>query len=85
MGSRISGISGTGAAFAFCERMDSEWVRHFSLPLGVSETLRENQANSLGGDFGDRRVEWPPKLRHGQMWKYGTVLKEGELEDEPSL
>jgi hypothetical protein len=33
----------------------------------------------------ESRVEWPPKLRHGKMWKYGTVLKEGELGDEPSL
>jgi hypothetical protein len=36
-------------------------------------------------EFATSLLEWPPKLRHGKMWKYGTVLKEGELGDEPSL
>lgn len=26
------------------------------------------------GNFGDDLVKWPPKLRHGEMWKYGTAL-----------
>ena len=63
------------------------------LPFAPRPNPREEEREQRQRDFlrylaqqnGDRLLEWPPKLRHGKMWKYGTVLKEGELGDEPSL
>lgn len=62
-----------------CSAVEGGWA------LFGSVLLAPGRPRSFGDSFGDRLVEWPPKLRHGQMWKYGTVLKEGELGDEPSL